>query len=257
MNVFRTTAEPDRGAPAAGRQPGARQDGEVPETGGDGRRHAQDRAAAWRGAFLQLRRGGVKKGESIMLIVSRWGRPARPAIVAFAFALASGATSAQTRSNPNCPVETVFYDPGHGEDIVVPKGFEASVFAKDLNFPTGIAVSGDSKHFQVFVIESGKGLPSGFNEATDCNSNDKATVGGSTSQTNPFTPDLLVFNEKGNKIPGRLGKRNAAGRPSFRRTARLSVSASRMDSLAPPCSHRIRPRGCVGRRAARATTPRA
>ena len=152
-----------------------------------------------------------------MFIVSRWGRPARPAIVAFAFALASGAASAQTRSNPNCPVESVFYDPGHGEDIVVPKGFEASVFAKDLNFPTGIAFSGDSKHFQVFVIESGKGLPSGFNEATDCNSNDKATVGGSTSQTNPFTPDLLVFNEKGNKVAGPLGKRNAAGRPSFQK----------------------------------------
>jgi len=152
-----------------------------------------------------------------MFVASRWCRPAQPALVAVAFALASGAASAQTRSNPNCPVETVFYDPGHGEDIVVPKGFQVSVFAKDLNFPTGIAFRGNSKQFQVFVIESGKGLPSGFNEATDCNSNDKDTVGGSTSQTNPFTPDLLVFNEKGNKVAGPLGKRNAAGRPSFQK----------------------------------------
>jgi glucose/arabinose dehydrogenase len=152
-----------------------------------------------------------------MFKVSRCDSLAGTAAVAFAFAMASSAASADTRSNPNCPVEKVFYDPGHGEDIVVPDGFKVSVFAKDLNFPTGIAFRGDKNHFQVFVIESGKGLPSGSNEATDCNSNDKATVGGSTSPTNPFTPDLLVFDEKGNKVAGPLGKRNAAGTPSFQK----------------------------------------
>src|SRR5713226_8415480 len=122
-----------------------------------------------------------------MFIVSRWGRPARPAIVAFAFALASGAASAQTRSNPNCPVEKVFYDPGHGDDIVVPKGFE------------------------VLVIESGKGLPAG----NQCNDNDTVLTGGTFSATNPFTPDLVVFDQNGNKVAGPIGKPTAPGSRSF------------------------------------------
>jgi len=131
------------------------------------------------------------------------------------------------RSNPNCPVETVFYDPGNGEDIIVPKGYKVSVFAKDLNFPTGLAFRGSKGRFEVLVVESGKGLPSGFNEATDCNSNNKATVGGPTSPTNPFTPDLSIFDQGGRCIAGRadyggcqsgpIGKPNASGRPSYQK----------------------------------------
>jgi glucose/arabinose dehydrogenase len=151
------------------------------------------------------------------MIFASGGRPARLAIVVFTFALASGVASAQERSNPNCPTERVFFDPGHGQDIAVPNNFKVSVFAKDLNFPTGIAFSGNSKNFQVFVIESGKGLPSGSDESTDCNSNNKATVGGPTSPTNPFTPDLLVFDEKGNKVAGPLGKFSGPGSASFQK----------------------------------------
>ena len=130
------------------------------------------------------------------------------------------------RSNPNCPVETVFYDPGNGEDIILPEGYEVSVFAKDLNFPTGIAFRGNKERFQVLVVESGKGLPSGFNEATDCNSNNKATVGGPASPTNPFTPDLTVFDQNGRCIAGRpdyggcqsgpIGK-PGSGHPSYQK----------------------------------------
>jgi hypothetical protein len=41
----------------------------------------------------------------------------------------AGATAA-TVANPECPIEQVLYDPGSGEDIVVPPGFKVSVFAK-------------------------------------------------------------------------------------------------------------------------------
>ena len=182
------------------------------------------------------------------MIFASESRPARLAIAVFTFALASGVASAQERSNPNCPTESVFFDPGHGQDIAVPNNFKVSVFAKDLNFPTGIAFRGDSKNFQVFVVESGKGLPSGSDESTDCNSNNKATVGGPTSPTNPFTPDLLVFDEKGNKVAGPLGKFSGPTSASL---------PSRMDSAAAPCSAPIRIKGCAARRAAGATTPRA
>jgi hypothetical protein len=39
---------------------------------------------------------------------------------------------AVTLSNPLCPTETVKFDPGQGQDIVVPKGFTVSVFASGL-----------------------------------------------------------------------------------------------------------------------------
>ncbi len=154
----------------------------------------------------------------------KWSRATLgAALIALAFARPVSAE----RSNPNCPVETVFYDPGNGEDIILPEGYKVSVFAKDLNFPTGIAFRGSKDHFQVLVVESGKGLPSGSNEATDCNSNNKATVGGPTSPTNPFTPDLTIFDQNGRCLAGRLdyggcqsgpiGKPNASGRPSYQK----------------------------------------
>src|SRR5689334_21343564 len=70
---------------------------------------------------------------------------------------------AQTRGNAACPGEDVFFDPGHGEDIAIPRGYKVSVFAKGLNFPTGIAFRGSKGNFQVLVIESGTGLPSRCN----------------------------------------------------------------------------------------------
>src|SRR6266436_8782484 len=156
---------------------------------------------------------------------------ARRSIVPLQFALlfallfsASRALATEpVASNPNCPVETVFFQPGHGEDIALPRGYKVSVFAKGLNFPTGIAFQGNQKRFRVLVVESGKGLPAGNN----CNNNDTAATGGPTSPTNPFTPNLVIFDNKGRCLQGRpdfdggcqnkvpIGKPNAAGRTSY------------------------------------------
>jgi len=108
--------------------------------------------------------------------------------------------TAQTKGNPLCPGEDVFFDPGHGQDIVVPQGFEVSVFAKGLNFPTAVAFRGDARRFDVFVLESGHGLPS------RCNDETSSVVGGQFSAINPFTPDILVFDESGRVIRGPLAK---------------------------------------------------
>jgi glucose/arabinose dehydrogenase len=111
------------------------------------------------------------------------------------FALVSGATLAQTRGNSNCPGEDVFFNPSKGEDIVLAEGFKVEVFVKDLNFPTAVAFQGNKEHFNVIVLESGTGLPG------RCNNNNKAFT-----QDNPFTPDILVFNERGQKVAGPIGK---------------------------------------------------
>jgi len=124
------------------------------------------------------------------------------ALLAAGLVAAPGAAIAApaTASNPVCPVEKVLYDPGNGEDIIVPDGFKVSVFAKNLNFPTAVAFRGEREHFQVFVLESGHGLPS------PCNDETSVKVGGVFSPTNPFTPDILVFNESGHKIAGPVAK---------------------------------------------------
>jgi glucose/arabinose dehydrogenase len=107
--------------------------------------------------------------------------------------------SAATVANPICPVETVLYNPGNGEDIVLPSGYKVSVFAKNLNFPTAVAFKGNKKHFEVYVLESGHGLPSICNDET-------SFPGGVASPTNPFTPDILVFDQNGGPVRGPLAK---------------------------------------------------
>jgi glucose/arabinose dehydrogenase len=94
----------------------------------------------------------------------------------------------------------VFFDPGHGEDIVVPEGYTVEVFAKGLNFPAAIAFAGDKARFQVLVLESGRGLPS------RCNDNEDPAFGGKFSAANPLTPDILVFDQDGRQLAGPLGK---------------------------------------------------
>ena len=113
-----------------------------------------------------------------------------------------------TRSNPACVDpggEAVFYNPSNGQDILLPKGYKIEVFAKDLNFPTAVAFKGDKNNFQVYVLESGKGLPGA------CNNNEFAGFGGKFSATNPLTPDILVFDSKGHKVAGPIGKPTATG----------------------------------------------
>src|SRR5216684_4461226 len=113
--------------------------------------------------------------------------------------------TAQTRANPLCPGEDVFFNPGNGENIVVPPGFTVSVFKSNLNFPTAVAFRGNRDRFEVFVLESGHGLPS------RCNDETSAVVGGELSATNPFTPDILVFDESGKQIRGPLAKPTKSG----------------------------------------------
>ena len=86
---------------------------------------------------------------------------------------------AATVANPiaGCEGNTALYDPGNGQDIVVPDGYTVSLFKGGLNFPTGIAFRrgrhgefGDDEDrgneaggFEVYVLESGHGLPSRCN----------------------------------------------------------------------------------------------
>src|SRR6516165_10633993 len=100
----------------------------------------------------------------------------------------SAVAQAATVANPLCPTETAIYAPGHAQDIVVPPGFRVSVFARGLNMPTGIAFLGNKNNFKVYVLESGHGLPSKCNEQG-------SFPGGAFAPNNPFTPDILVFNQ--------------------------------------------------------------
>lgn len=120
------------------------------------------------------------------------------------FLMSPLAAQAQVVANPLCPTETAIYAPGHGQDIVVPAGFQVSVFATGLNAPTGIAFLGNSSNFQVLVLESGHGLPSVCNDET-------MWPGGVFDVKNPFTPDILVFNKNGKQIRGPLGKPTSSG----------------------------------------------
>src|SRR5215472_11276490 len=110
----------------------------------------------------------------------------------------------QTVANPICPAETVLFNPDQGQDIVLPTGFKISVFATGLNFPTGIAFLGNATNFQVYVLESGHGIPSRRNEQG-------SFPGGEFAANNPFTPDILVFNKNGKLIRGPIGKPTASG----------------------------------------------
>jgi hypothetical protein len=122
--------------------------------------------------------------------------------IAPALALPSLA-SAATVANPLCPDNTALFDPGSGQDIRVPAGYTVSVFRAGLNFPTGIAFRGNKQNFEVYVLESGHGLPSRCNEQSQFGSGD-------FDPTNPFTPDILVFDSNG-KLLRTLGKPTASG----------------------------------------------
>jgi len=116
----------------------------------------------------------------------------------------SPARSQAIVQNPLCSGESVPFNPGNGEDIVLDSHFKVSVFAKGLNFPTGIAFRGNKENFDVFVLESGHGLPSRCNDQT-------AFGSGDFDPKNPFTPDILVFNQSGTRVRGPLAKPTANG----------------------------------------------
>src|SRR5438552_2063342 len=136
-------------------------------------------------------------------------RTLRFPVLCAVFTLASGlalpaSVFAATVANPLCPNNTALFNPGTGQDIEVPPGFKVSVFASGLNMPTGIAFLGNAHGFQVYVLESGHGLPSACNEQGSFGTGD-------FDPKNPFTPDIKVFDQNGNLIRGPLGKPNAAG----------------------------------------------
>ncbi len=112
---------------------------------------------------------------------------------------------AATVANPICPDNTALFNPDNGQDIVVPAGFKVSVFVSGLNAPTGIAFRGNSQSFEVYVLESGHGLPS------VCNDQSSPVVGGEFSTNNPFTPDIKVYNRNGTLLRGPLGKPTGSG----------------------------------------------
>src|SRR3989449_4876117 len=73
-----------------------------------------------------------------------------PVAVLFALVLTLPTlATAQTRGNPICAGEDVFFNPGNGENIVVPSGFAVSVFKSGLNFPTAVAFRGNRHRFEV------------------------------------------------------------------------------------------------------------
>src|SRR5678815_1052176 len=120
-------------------------------------------------------------------------------VVALLFPGAPGA-SAQMVGNAACPGEDVFFNPSQGQDIFVPPGYKIEVFASGLNFPAGIAFKGNSNDFEVFVTESGTGLPGRCNGAEFFR--DTAKV---PDAANPFLPQVRVLDDHGNTLR-RLGR---------------------------------------------------
>jgi len=106
--------------------------------------------------------------------------------------------------SPQCSDNIAFFNPKLPPNIVLPAGFTASVFIAGLNAPTGIAFRGDANNFEVYVLESGHGLPSVCNDQS-------LWPGGEFALDNPFTPDILVFNKNGIKIRGPLAKPTSDG----------------------------------------------
>ena len=155
---------------------------------------------------------------------------------------------AQSATNPICPEEAVFYNPGDGEDIVVPRGYKVEVFARDLNFPTDVVFLGNRHDFKVLVLESGTGLPG------RCNNNAVVPGIGRFDPRNPFTPGLSILTIAVAGSPARSASRPrpaAASSPTARRSASPSSTTRRAARCSPP----TRTRACAARPATR-TTPR-
>jgi len=119
-------------------------------------------------------------------------------LLAAALALPNVAAAAMV-GNPLCPGEDVSFNPGNGEDIVVPEGFKVSVFVSGLNSPTGIAFRGDARRFEVYVLESGA-FP-----ASRCNDGVAWQKAQPPLRGNPFTPDVVVF-DRNARLLRTLGK---------------------------------------------------
>src|SRR5207244_13118452 len=85
--------------------------------------------------------------------------------VAFALLLSlPHLVTAATVVNPLCSGEDVTFNPGNGEDIVVPPGFKVSAFVTGLNAPTAVAFRGNAKKVEVLLLEAAHAVPSMCND---------------------------------------------------------------------------------------------
>src|SRR5438105_3669955 len=127
-------------------------------------------------------------------------------VCALCLMLSAHPAATQVVANPisGCSGNTALFNPAQGQDIVVPVEFTVSVFAKGLNFPTGIAFLSQGNGFEVYVLESGHGLPSRCNDQSQFGSGD-------FDPRNPFTPDILVFDQSGRLIRGPMAKPTPSG----------------------------------------------
>ena len=145
-------------------------------------------------------------------------------VILFAVSVAlPSAASAMTVGNPLCPGEEVSFNPDNGQDIGLPDGFKVSVFAKGLNFPTGIAFRGNSHRFEVYVLESGA-FP-----ASRCNNGAAWQANGLPG--NPFTPDVVVFDQNAKPLRTLGPTRRAAAPTRSSRVVRPSTSRSSMGRM--------------------------
>jgi len=124
---------------------------------------------------------------------------------------------AATVANALCPGEDVQFNPGNGDDILVPPGYQIEVFAKGLNFPTNIAFKGNQHQFEVYVTEAGTSLPG------ICN----AAVGyPGAAADNPFLADVRVLNQNGQfvRVLGRAPTVAAREDPAFLHAPTIGIA---------------------------------
>lgn len=149
-----------------------------------------------------------------------------PVVIALAGVfLTSSLASAQVLGNAACPGEEVIFNPGNGQDIIVPRGYKVEVFASGLDFPTGIAFRGPRNRFEVFVTEAGTGVPGRCNGAQFFKDN-APTV---PDSQNPFLPQVRVFDEDGNqlRVLGRATSVAARESPSFLHAPTIGLAFER------------------------------
>ena len=137
------------------------------------------------------------------------------------------AAQAATVANPNpdCGGNTAGFNPGNGQGIVVPPGFNVSVFKSGLNMPTGLAFRKIGGKFEVYVLELGHGLPSRCNDESIWPGNSGPGSGGTFGPGNPFTPDILVFDQNGTL---------------HTHAWQANSSRGRLPDVGPRCRHRVR-----------------
>src|SRR5205085_714940 len=105
--------------------------------------------------------------------------------LAFAGLMAPLMAQAQTRTNQTtgCQGNVVNYNPGNGEDIVVPEGYKVERFSQvDLNFPTAVAFIGD----RLFATDSNQSIRTSGNN----NSSRIVVVDISKNTVTPFITGL-------------------------------------------------------------------